>query len=65
LKLATTAAASTAEPSEKVMPSRSVKVNSVAVSLTTQLSASQGRISPLSGSWSVSESTTCRVRSRA
>jgi hypothetical protein len=50
-KFLATAAASTGLPSEKVTPERSLKVYSVAVSLTVQLSAIQGSISSVAGFW--------------
>ena len=59
-----TAAALNASPSLKVTPLRSLKVYSLASELTVQLSASHGTISPVAGSWSVSESAKLRFSER-
>jgi hypothetical protein len=56
-KFVLTAAASIGVPSANVGPSRSVNVKLVASASTSQLSASHGRISPVSGSCAVSEAT--------
>ena len=56
-----TESAVTGVPSLKVTPSLRWKVNDLASGLISQLCASQGVISPVSGFWSVSESTTWRV----
>ena len=60
-KFALTAAASSGLPSLKVTPSRRVNVQLDASALDVQDSASHGLISPVSGSWSVSESTSWRT----
>jgi len=52
-------------PSVKVTPSRRWKVKVIESSLRSQLSASQGTISPVSGTWSVRESAICRETLRA
>ncbi len=60
-KLSLTTAAVRALPSLKVTPERRWKVKVVASLLISQLWASQGTISPVSGFWSVSESTSWRT----
>jgi len=59
-----TLSAVNAVPSEKVTSLRRSKVYSVPESSTVQSVASQGRISPVSGSWSVRESATLRITVR-
>jgi hypothetical protein len=60
-KLALTTSAVSGVPSLKVTPGRRWKVNDRASEPTFQLCASQGTIFPVEGSWSVSESTSCRT----
>ena len=60
-KLLRTESAVSGVPSLKVTPSFRWKVNDLASGETVQLSASHGFSAPLSGSWSTSESTICRV----
>lgn len=60
-KLALTTEAFSGVPSLNVTPGLSRKMNVRASALTFQLWASQGTIFPVDGSWSVSESTSCRT----